>query len=171
MEKEKAKITGVIWNGISDLHQISFYTFANWKSVSLFACSLGAYFSLQAYKDITFEKCFFLSPIVNMEYLIKNMFQWFHVTEEMLYTKREIPTPIDTLSWDYFQYVKKNPVTRWNSPTYILYGGKDNLQSLQVIENFTKSNSVLLTISEQSEHSFMGKGDDRIIKSWICDNL
>ena len=160
-----------IWNGISDLHQISFYTFANWKSVSLFACSLGAYFSLQAYKDITFEKCFFLSPIVNMEYLIKNMFQWFHVTEEMLYTKREIPTPIDTLSWDYFQYVKKNPVTRWNSPTYILYGGKDNLQSLQVIENFTKSNSVLLTISEQSEHSFMGKRDDRIIKSWICDNL
>lgn len=160
-----------IWNGISDLHQISFYTFANWKSVSLFACSLGAYFSLQAYKDITFEKCFFLSPIVNMEYLIKNMFQWFHVTEEMLYTKREIPTPIDTLSWDYFQYVKKNPVTRWNSPTYILYGGKDNLQSLQVIENFTKSNSVLLTISEQSEHSSMGKGDDRIIKSWICDNL
>ena len=160
-----------IWNGISDLHQISFYTFANWKSVSLFACSLGAYFSLQAYKDITFEKCFFLSPIVNMEYLIKNMFQWFHVTEEMLYTKREIPTPIDTLSWDYFQYVKKNPVTRWNSPTYILYGGKDNLQSLQVIENFAKSNSVSLTISEQSEHSFMRNGDDKIIKNWICDNL
>lgn len=160
-----------IWNGISDLHQISSYTFANWKSVSLFACSLGAYFSLQAYKDITFEKCFFLSPIVNMEYLIKNMFQWFHVTEEMLYTKREIPTPIDTLSWDYYQYVKKNPVTRWNSPTYILYGGKDNLQSLQVIENFAKSNSVSLTISEQSEHSFMENGDDKIIKSWICDNL
>ena len=160
-----------IWNGISDIHQISSYTFANWKSVSLFACSLGAYFSLQAYKDITFEKCFFLSPIVNMEYLIKNIFLWFHVTEEMLYTKREIPTPIDTLSWDYFQYVKKNPVTRWNSPTYILYGGKDNLQSLQVIENFAKSNSVSLTISEQSEHSFMENGDDKIIKSWICDNL
>lgn len=160
-----------IWNGISDLHRISAYTFANWKSVSLFACSLGAYFSLQAYKDITFEKCFFLSPIVNMEYLIKNMFQWFHVTEEMLYTKREIPTPIDTLSWDYFQYVKKNPVARWNSPTCILYGGKDKLQSLQVIENFAKSNSVLLTISEQREHSFMGNGDDKIIKSWICDNL
>lgn len=154
-----------IWNGIFDLHQISSYTFANWKSVSLFACSLGAYFSLQAYKDITLEKCFFLSPIVNMEYLIKNMFQWFHVTEEMLYTKREIPTPIDTLSWDYFQYVKKNPVARWNSPTYILYGGKDNLQSLQIIEYFAKSNFVSLTISKHSEHSFMGNGDDEVIKS------
>lgn len=160
-----------IWNGISDLHQISSYTFANWKSVSLFACSLGAYFSLQAYKDITFEKCFFLSPIVNMEYLTQNMFLWFHITEEMLYTKREIPTPIDTLSWDYYQYVKKNPVTSWNNPTYILYGGKDNLQSLQVIENFAKSNPVSLTISEQSEHSFMGDGDDEVIKNWLCDNL
>lgn len=160
-----------IWNGISDLHQISSYTFANWKSVSLFACSLGAYFSLQAYKDITFEKCFFLSPIVNMEYLTQNMFLWFYITEEMLYTKREIPTPIDTLSWDYYQYVKKNPVTSWNNPTYILYGGKDNLQSLQVIENFAKSNPVSLTISEQSEHSFMGDGDDEVIKNWLCDNL
>lgn len=160
-----------IWNGISDLQQISAYTFANWKSVSLFACSLGAYFSLHAYKDIVFEKCFFLSPIVNMEYLIQNMFLWFHVTEEMLYTKKEIPTPIDTLSWDYYQYVKDNPVSEWKSPTCILYGGKDNLQSLQVIEDFAKSNSAALTISECSEHPFMGDGDDEIVKGWICYNL
>ncbi len=160
-----------IWNGISDLHQISSYTFANWKSVALFACSLGAYFSLQAYREFVFEKCFFLSPIVNMEYLIQNMFLWFHVTEEMLYTEREIPTPIDTLSWDYYQYVKENPATKWNSPTYILYGGKDNLQSLQVIENFAKTNHAALTISEQSEHSFMRNGDDEVIKNWLYDNL
>ena len=139
--------------------------------VSLFACSLGAYFGLQAYKDITFEKCFFLSPIVNMEHLIQNMFLWFHITEEMLYTKKEIPTPIDTLSWDYYQYVKKNPIERWNSETYILYGGRDNLQSLQVIENFAKSNHVALTISEYSEHSFMGNRDDEVIKKWLYDNL
>ena len=160
-----------IWNGISDLHGISSYTFANWISVSLFACSLGAYFSLQAYREIIFEKCFFLSPIVNMEYLIQNMFLWFHVTEDMLYTEREIPTPIDTLSWDYYQYVKENPATKWNSPTYILYGGKDNLQSLQVIENFAKTNHAVLTISEQSEHSFMGNEDDEVIKNWLYDNL
>lgn len=42
-----------IWNGISDLHQKSSYTFVDWESVSLFACSLGAYFSLYAYKDYT----------------------------------------------------------------------------------------------------------------------
>ena len=48
-----------IWNGISDLQRISSYMFANWKSISLFACSLGAYFSLQAYREFVFEKCFF----------------------------------------------------------------------------------------------------------------
>lgn len=170
-EREDKSYRCDIWNGIYDLHQISSYTFANWKSVSLFACSLDAYFSLQAYKDITFEKCFFLSPIVNMEYLIKNMFLWFRVTEEILYNKREIPTPIDTLSWDYYQYVKRNPIARWNSETHILYGGRDNLQSLQVVENFAKSNHVALTISEHSEHSFMGNGDDEVIKKWICDNM
>ena len=42
---------------------------------------------------------------------------------------------------------------------------------LQVIENFAKSNPVSLTISEQSEHSFMGDGDDEVIKNWLCDNL
>ena len=114
-----------------------------------------------------------LFPVSNRKYGISHQ-KYVPVVSchgRMLYTKREIPTPIDTLSWDYFQYVKKNPVTRWNSPTYILYGGKDNLQSLQVIENFAKSNSVSLTISEQSEHSFMRNGDDKIIKNWICDNL
>ena len=64
-----------------------------------------------------------------------------------------------------------HPVKRWNNPTYILYGGKDNLQSLQVIENFAKSNHAALMISEQSEHSFMGKGDDEVITKWLYDNL
>lgn len=90
-----------------------------------------------------------------MEYLIKNMLLWFHVREKMLHTKKEIPTPIDILSWYYYQYVKKNPIAKWNSETYIFYGGKGILRSLKVIENFAKSNHVTLIISEYSENSFM----------------
>jgi len=160
-----------IWTGISELRQIRDYVSANWHAVSLFACSLGAYFSLQAYKDERFGKCFFLSPIVDMEYLIRNMFLWFHVTEERLRAEREIPTPIDTLSWDYYQFVKANPVTAWKSPTFILYGGKDNLQSLEVMETFASSNHASLTISEHSEHAFMGDGDDAVITRWLYENL
>lgn len=135
-----------IFNGIFDLKQIGSYVFANWKDVSLFACSLGAYFSLQAYKNNIFHKCLFPSPIVDMEYLIKRMFLWFDVTEEMLFIKREILTPIDIFSWDYYQYVKNNFIVKWNSCTYILYGGKNNLQSLQVIKNFAMFNIVSILL-------------------------
>jgi len=45
-----------IWNGVRDLNTVADYVFANWKDVSLFACSLGAYFSLHAYKERTFRK-------------------------------------------------------------------------------------------------------------------
>lgn len=45
------------------------------------------------------------------------------------------------------------------------------MQSLQVIENFAKTNHVALTISEQSEHYFMGNEDDEVIKNWLYDNL
>ena len=65
-----------IWNGIHDLRIISEYVSNNWKSLSLFGCSLGAYFSLHAYQDIMFDKCMFQSPILDMEYLINNMFLW-----------------------------------------------------------------------------------------------
>lgn len=58
-----------VWNGIHDLNVIADYAFAKWEIVSLFACSLGAYFSLNSYTDRKFEKCLFQSPIVDMKWL------------------------------------------------------------------------------------------------------
>ena len=57
-----------IWNGIRDLTVIGDYVFENWKEISLFACSLGAYFSLNAYNTYDIKKCLFQSPILDMEY-------------------------------------------------------------------------------------------------------
>ena len=34
-----------VWNGIRDLNLIADYAFQRWTHVSLYACSLGAYFS------------------------------------------------------------------------------------------------------------------------------
>lgn len=33
-----------VWSGVADLKTISDYAFANWERVSLYACSIGAYF-------------------------------------------------------------------------------------------------------------------------------
>lgn len=160
-----------IWNGIHDLGVIGDYVFRRWKDVSLYACSLGAYFSLHAYQGYTFRKCLFQSPILDMEYLIRQMFLWFGITEERLVRENEIDTPIDLMSWDYFQYVLAHPVSRWDSPTSILYGGKDDLQSLAVIQDFASRFGSEITLSENSEHPFMKEADFPIVDQWLRDHL
>lgn len=160
-----------IWNGMRDLAVIGDYVFANWKEISLFGCSLGAFFCLHTYKECKIEKCLFQSPILDMEYLIQQMMLWFDVSEERLERQKEVDTPIDVLSWDYYQYVRKHPIQRWNIPTYILYGGKDNLQSLEVIKHFTGKFNCVLTVAENSEHSFMDEGDGWIIEQWMKESI
>lgn len=160
-----------IWNGIHDLNKIGDYVFNNWENVCLYGCSLGAYFALNAYSKRNIVKCLFLSPVVDMEFLIHNMFKWFNVTEKELFEKREIETPVDTLSWDYYKYVCENPVINWNIPTRILYGGKDNMQSPDIINKFTVEHNCKLSISENSEHPFMGEGDREVLIKWLSDNI
>lgn len=160
-----------IWNGMHDLAVIGDYVFGNWKEVSLFACSLGAYFSLNAYNMRKIEKCLFQSPILDMEYLIEQMMVWFNVSKERLAREKEVETPIDIMSWDYYQYVKTHPIRKWGIPTNILFGGKDDLQSSEVVKKFTDRFDCVLTVAENSEHSFMGKGDGLIVKQWLRDSI
>lgn len=160
-----------IWNGIRDLKVMCEVAFARWREVSLFGCSLGAYFSLNVCQDYPFRRCLFQSPIVDMEYLNRQMMVWFHVSPERLEREREVKTPIDIMSWDYYQYVLAHPVTRWDIPTAILYGGKDNLQSRQVMKHFAERFGCRLTISEFSEHPFMQPTDFPIVEDWMRRSL
>lgn len=160
-----------IWNGMHDLASIGEYAFANWREISLFACSLGAYFSLQAYSGKKIKNCLFQSPILDMEYLIRQMMLWFDVPEERLAEEKEVDTPIDVLSWEYYQFVKRHPIQRWDISTHILWGTKDNLQSAQVVRDFTQKFGCVLTEAEGREHAFMAEGDDKIIKQWIQKSI
>ena len=63
----------MVWNGVHDLGIISNFVQKQWSDICLFGNSLGAYFSLLAYKDFPLRKCLFLSPILDMERLIQNM--------------------------------------------------------------------------------------------------
>lgn len=160
-----------IWNGIHDLTMIADYAYSRWNNIALFACSLGAYFSLNAYADRNFEKCLFQSPVIDMKYLIRQMFNWFNVKEEQLRIEKEIPTPVDLLRWDYYLYVQKHPIEKWNIPTSILYGGKDNMQSVDVIQEFVKAHECKLTVSESSEHPFMQGEDIKMVCAWLEENI
>ena len=128
-------------NCTEELLKIYDYVKGKYEKISLWACSLGAFFSLLAYQCVKFNQCLFLSPVVDMQRLIENMMIWFEINEEKFkMNKKLIETPIgETLYYDYYCYVKEHSVTEWNSQTMILYGENDNLCEYEYIKKFAKS--------------------------------
>lgn len=158
----------VVWNGIHDLNIIGEYVQQGWNDIYLFGSSLGAYFSLLAYKNMPLKKCLFISPILDMEHLIQNMMKWFGVSEEVLKEKHEIQTPIgETLNWDYYCYVRSNPIDKWNVSTAILYGSEDNLTEREIVEDFAKRFVCDLTVIDGGEHWFHTEGHLTLLDQWL----
>lgn len=157
-----------VQNCVKDLKQIMEYAKLNYSEINLWACSMGAYFSLLAYKNEEIKQCLFLSPVVNMKVIIDNMMLWSNTTEEELEEKQEIKIDFgQTLYWDYYKYVKDNPITNWNKKTYILYGNKDNMQNEDIIKNFSNKFNCGLTILENGEHYFHTEEQLKFYKEWL----
>lgn len=113
------------------------------------------------------DRAYFISPIVDMENLIRRMMQWSTVTEQELAERREIATDFgETLSWRYLSYVREHPIV-WNVPTCILYGGHDNMTSLETVSAFAKQHSALLTVMPDGEHWFHTDEQMRFLDGWI----
>ena len=160
-----------VFDAVSDLNIILDDVSKKYKEICVFGCSIGAYFSLQILMNYSIKKCLFLSPIIDMEYLISQMFLWFNVDEERLEKEKEIHTPVDPLRYDYYCYVKSHPLTQWTIPTAILFGAKDNLQMLEIMESFKEKYDGSLRVSENSEHAFMEEADYQIIEEWLLEMI
>ena len=39
----------------------------NWKVIGIYACSIGAYFSIQAFQNTKPDICLLVSPVLDME--------------------------------------------------------------------------------------------------------
>lgn len=157
-------------NCVEDLKKIIQYVRTLSDNISLFGCSIGAYFSMLAYQDESIEKALFLSPIVDMKRLIENMMEWFEVSKERLEREGEVATPINNLYWHYYQYVLQHQV-KWHKPTAILYGSKDELTEYEVINDFVEKSNASLTILENSEHFFHSAEQLAFLRGWLCQNL
>ncbi len=170
--KENKEYLCKVQNCVKDLRKIIEYAKTNYNEINLFACSMGAYFSLLEYKDETINQCLFLSPVVNMKCVIDNMMRWANTTEKELEEKQEINTDFgQTLYWDYYLYVKNNPINKWNKKTYILYGNKDNIQDENTIRNFAQRFNCNLSILENGEHYFHTKKQLEYYKKWVDDSV
>ncbi|MDL2277321.1 alpha/beta hydrolase [Parabacteroides sp. OttesenSCG-928-G07] len=157
-----------VQNSVRDLKEVYSFIKNRYNTISLHACSIGAYFSLLAYRDIEFEKCLFLSPILDMERLIQNMMKWSNISEEELKEKGEHETSFgETLSWDYYEYVRNNPVSKWDNPTYILYGENDHLTERYVLDSFAMQHSCTVDIMAGGEHYFHTKEQLDYLENWL----
>lgn len=135
--------------------------------IILIANSIGAFFSMSSGIGQYINNAYFISPIVNMERLITDMIIWTGTSESELEKKKIIHTEFgEDLSWDYLQYVRKNPFS-WNVPTEVLYGSTDHLQSIDTIKEFTAVVPAKLTIMEGGEHWFHTDEQMEFLDSWL----
>ena len=139
-----------------------------WKKTSLYANSIGAYFSLLAFQNVKLEKSLFVSPILDMGKLIRDMMGWAGVTQEQLKEAGEIPTAFgETLSWTYLTYATENRITKWDSSTAILYARQDHLTARQTIDNFAQRFGCMVTVMENGEHWFRTEEQLAVLDAWL----
>ena len=135
--------------------------------VTLVANSIGAFFSLHAWIDELLQQAFFISPIVDMERLITDLMRQAGISEAELEARGTIPTEGgEVLSWAYLRYVRKHPI-RWNTPTEILYGGRDALTPYASVAAFAERRGAGLTVMEDGEHWFHTQAQMRFLDNWI----
>ena len=145
----------VPWRVVPELRCALAELRGRWDQTALFGHSLGAWFGLLAYPDAPLAGALLLSPVVDMEALIRKMMGWAAVTEEQLAREGTIPTDFgQDLSWEYLRYVRTHPVRRWRTPTAILYGGRDHLTDRETIETFAGRWNCRLTAEPAGEHWF-----------------
>lgn len=157
---------------VAELQQVLAFAQSRFTDISLFANSLGAYFSLLALQAAPLRQSLFLSPVVDMELLIDGMMQSFGISQEQLCREQVISTPVgQTLYWDYYQYVNQRPIAHWPIDTAILYGQHDEMTPLPIIEAFAARFGCRLTVAQGSAHYFHTPQDLAALRSFLQCNL
>jgi alpha-beta hydrolase superfamily lysophospholipase len=159
------------WIVVPELRQILEYITLRWCRVALRANSIGAWYSMLAFQDKPIEKSLFVSPILDMESLIRAMMRQAGVTEAELELKKTIPTTFGpTLSWEYWLYAKCNPILKWNDNTHILYGSADTLTHRETVDAFRERFHAGLTVVENGEHWFHTTKQLADLRHWERQN-
>ena len=157
-------------NVVADVNKILVELKEQADCLSLFGCSIGAYFGMLACQNMKIDQSFLLSPIVDMKELIENMMLWSQVTPEDLKREKKIVTPDKTLDWAYYSYVVEHPI-KWTASTKILYGAKDFLTSRKTLKTFSEATKSEVTIFEAGEHFFNTPEQLSVYQKWLEASL
>lgn len=149
------------------------YSFAvkQGKAVSVFGCSMGAYFELLAFADMEIEYAWFLSPVTDMERIIHNLMEYCQITEKELKERIKVENDIEPLYYPYYEYVKNHPIRMWNHKTYILRGENDTLCEYDYVKTFADNFNCELTEQKGGEHWFHTDFELAFFRSWVRERL
>ena len=142
-----------------------------YKRIVLIGNSIGAFFSMSAGLDNLVSEAFFISPVVNMEMLIRKMMTFAGVSEAELEEKKIIHTSFgEDLSFEYYSYVKSHPLSI-SIPIHILYGSNDNIISSDMIDDFVQRHHAFLTVMDNGEHWFHTEEQQEFLDKWLLSEL
>lgn len=102
------------------------------SEVGLLAGSIGAYFSLCDTPARTFERAWLVSPLIDLEYYIRDVMAEYSVTDEQLEAQTVIDTPRAALEWPYLRFVEEHPA-RLDIPAWIIRGDQDEMVPLDTL--------------------------------------
>ena len=157
------------FNTIPEIEAVYDFARSHWESISLYAVSIGAWFSITFFQGKTLRKSHLVSPVVNMKSLIERMMKNAGVTPEILRDRKVIPEA--NLSWEYYDFAVKNQVTRWYSETGILYPERDNITPRCEIEEFAGKFGCGLTVLPGAEHWIHEADDVKFLRDWERDTI
>ena len=170
-ERKSGKDEFAPWVAVPEIKAVYKFMQKRWQSISLRATSIGAWFSMMALSNLPIKKALLVSPVVDMENLIKNMMTWASVSEEQLKQQGEISTSFgETLSWKYLCFVRDNPY-EWTTPTEILYADGDNLTARSIIDEFAQEHSAGITVMQNGEHWFHTKEQLDFLIGWEREHI
>lgn len=139
------------------------------RPVALAACSLGAYFALQALADRPVARALLMSPLVDMAAYIRRKLREQGLSEHQLRSAGTIALPQgQPLSREYFSYACSHPV-RWRHPTRVLWGRHDDVVPRQDIDRFAGASHAEVTTLDAG-HSF-GPELAGPVRAWLADAL
>ena len=160
------------WHVVPELTMVMEFAKLKWKHISLFANSIGAWFSMLSFGKEKLRRCLFVSPVLDMKQLISKMMSWADISEDQLKRELVIPTSFgQTLSWEYWEYALMHPIVNWKAPTEILYGENDNMIDRDTIEQFTRRYDCTLTVMKDGEHRFHTDQQLAFMRKWISKGL
>lgn len=163
----------LVEDAVQDLAAVMVYARGFAHEIGLFACSMGAFFSLCAYQKEPLTQALLLSPVTDMRCMIEQMMAAAGVSAAALKQAGIIAQPGGPdLSWQYYDYVCTHPVRCWNIPTAVLRGEMDTLSTAQAYTAFAaRFGQSDLTVIPGAAHWFHTGNDLAALRSWLDEKI